>query len=256
MEPSSRSRPTVVLVSAEATLAGIDTIMRRHGARLVRLVALRPNPIPPARWMARVHRAAPPDTIVLTSRAAVSAGLRPWRRAVRHVPPGVEIWAVGPGTADAIRKSGFGPVRSPGEARSDALATALRRTPSRKVLYFRSNAAGPALSRGLRRQGHRVTDPIVYRLSEPPRFRASEQTALARADVLVVTSPSGFAVLRRRARPSVYARLAREVPTVVLGARSEGRARAYGFRKLSVAPSTVPQRFTRHLLRQLEHARS
>jgi uroporphyrinogen-III synthase len=245
-----------VLVSAPDTLAAIDAVLRRHGVRLVRLNAVRPVPIPPARWMTRVLRTSPPDTVVVTSQAAVDAGLRPWRRAVRHPLPGTEFWAVGPGTAAAMRKAGFSPVRSPREAHSHALAAALDRARPRKVLYLRSRAAGPEFSRRLRQEGHRVTDPVVYRLVAPARFSGTEQAALARADLLVVTSPSGFAALQRRARRAVFSRLAREVPTVVLGARSARRARALGFRRLAVAPSTVPQRFTRHLLGRLNDARS
>ena len=137
-----------------------------------------------------------------------------------------------------------------------AVARAIGRTPKRRVLYFRSDLAGPGLARRLRSQGHRVVDLVVYRLTSPAPLTSRDRQGLSRVDLLVVTSSSGLSDLRRRLGRSTLSHLAGGTPLVVLGNRSRRVARELGFRRISVAPSTTAQRFTRHLLRELRHARA
>jgi uroporphyrinogen-III synthase len=249
------SRPTVALLSAEGTLPGVDALLRREGVRPLRLVSVVPRPVAPDRWAKRLHRWGTPDTVVVTSRAAVFAGVLPWRRRTGRTTVRPEYWAAGPGTADALRRAGVRPVRRPRGMGATAVAEALRRTSPRSIVYFRSNAAGPGLARTLRSQGHRIADLVVYRLVPPPPLSASARRELATTTVLVATSPSALSALRRRLDAPTFARLRRSTNLVVLGDRSRRAARGHGFRHVSVAPSTTPQRFTRHLLRELRDAR-
>ena len=252
---ASRASPTVVLLSSADTLAGIDPRLRRAGVRLVRLTAVEARPVEPARWLGRLARGPPPDTVVVTSRNAVRAGVVPWRRAGSGAPASVEFWAVGPGTASALHAAGIRRVHRPRVAGALAVARAIGRTPRRRVVYFRSDIAGPTLARELRQRGHRVVDVVVYRSVRPHRWSARARRALESADVLVATSPSSLTFLRALGR-AAFARLASATPLVVLGDRSRRSARRHGFRHISVAPSTTAQRFTRHLLRELRNARS
>ena len=252
---ASSASPTVVLVSSAGTLAGIDPLLRRAGIRLVRLTAVEARPVEPDRWLGRLARGPPPDTVVVTSRNAVRAGVVPWRRAGSRAPRPAEFWAVGPGTASALRAAGIRRVHRPRAVGAMAVARAVGRTPRRRVVYFRSDIAGLALARELRERGHRVVDLVVYRSVRPHRLSARARRALESADVLVATSPSSITFLRGLGR-AAYARLAHATPLVVLGDRSRWSARRDGFRHISVAPSTTAQRFTRHLLRELRNART
>jgi uroporphyrinogen-III synthase len=253
---TSRPAPTVVIVSAPGTLEGVDPLLRRAGVRPVRLVSALPRAVDPADWLGELVRAPMPDTVVVSSRAAVEAGLGPWRRAQGPFGASLEFWAVGPGTARALRRAGVRRVRRPRTVSARGLASSLRRRRPRRVVYFRSDAAGSQLARTLRGQGHRVLDLVVYRLEPPRRLTARARRDLSRADLLVVTSPSGLSALRGRLDRSTFSHLARKVPLVVLGERSRRAARGHGFRRSSVAPSTTAQRFTRHLLRELRNARA
>jgi len=156
----------------------------------------------------------------------------------------------------ALRRIGIRRVRRPRTVGSSAVVASLRRTPVRTVVYFRSDVAGPGLARDLRRQGHRVVDLVVYRLVSPPGLLAGARRALSRADLLVVTSPSGFSSLRKRLGSAAFSRLAESTPLVVLGERSRRAALEHGFRRASVAPSLTAQRFTRYLLGELRNART
>jgi uroporphyrinogen-III synthase len=253
---TSRSPPTVVVLSAPGALEGIDPLLRRAGARLVRFTSLEPRPVDPAVWLERLRRLPKPDTVVVTSRTAVGAGVRPWRRASGPFPASLEFWAVGPGTAQALRQTGIRRVHRPLTVGAMAVAKAFGRRPPRRVVYLRSDLAGPRLARALRGQGHRVVDLVVYRLEAPPPLTARARHQLFMADLLVATSPSGLSYLRRRLDRVAFSRLARTTPLVVLGERSRRAARGHGFRRTSVAPSTTAQRFTLHLLRELRNART
>lgn len=255
--PSSRARrPTVAIVSARGTLTGIDAPLRRAGLRVVRLRSVEPRPVSPKRWLGRALQTTHPDTVVITSRAAVAAGLEPWRRAVPTLASTVEYWAAGPGTAHALRSAGVGHIRRPRGIGSDAVVSALGAVPRRTVVYFRSDRAGPELARRLRRRGHRVVDRVVYRLGSVRPWTTAEKAGLLRATLVVVTSPSGIQELQRQLDGGDLHRLTRQARLTVLGPRSRQTAIGLGFRHVSVAPSTTGQRFTQHLLQELRHATS
>jgi len=252
--PASRP-PSVVLYSAPGTLAGVDSPLRRAGVRLVRLVAVVFRPVPPRLWLARLERIHQPCTVLVTSRTGVEAGVRPWARARGRTLPPLEGWAVGPGTAEALRRAGVRRVHRARSTGATGLAEALGRSTPRTVVHFRSDLAGPALARFLRGRGHRVVEVVVYRTEAVRRLTDRARRALVLADLLVVTSPSALSSLRRRLGARGFARISRATRLVVLGERSRKAAAALGFRRVSVAPSTTAQRFTRHLLRELRDAR-
>jgi uroporphyrinogen-III synthase len=251
-----RPPPTVVLLSAPGTLDAIDPRLRRAGVRLVRLSSLVTRPIAGSRWLSRVTGIARPDTVVVTSRAAVEAGVVPWRRAIGSVPRYVEFWAAGPGTAQTLRRAGVRKVHRPPAVGGQAVARSLGRRPRRTIVYFRSNLAGTGLARALRDQGHRVADVVVYRVETPSRMSGAARRLLASADLVIATSPSALSSLRRRWGSRSFSRFARTARLVVLGERSRRAARGHGFRHTSVAPSPTAQRFTGHLLRELRDART
>jgi len=251
---TSHRPPTIVLWSTPGTLEGIDAPLRRAGVRLVRLTSSTPQPVDPTLWLERLAHVPKPDTVVVTSRAAVGAGVRPWRRAGGPFPASLEFWAVGPGSEKELRRAGVRRVHRPRAIGSAAVAESLVRSPPRSVVYFRSDLAGSGLARSLRSQGHRVTDLVVYRTDAAPRLTARAGHELAGAKLLVVTSPSGLSDLRRRLDRPTFTRVSRTTRLVVLGERSCRAARGHGFRLTSVAPSTTAQRFTRHLLRELRDA--
>lgn len=250
-----RSRPTVVLLAASDTLEGLDVACARVGIRLLRVVSLQPRPVPRGRWLNGLRDQPPPDLVVVTSRAAVALGVLPWLRANRPASSPIVYWAAGPTTARALSAARAVPVRRPLTLGAEGIARALARLRPRRILYLRSDRAGPALARRLRRSGHRVVDRVVYRVVPRGRVSSREARAVRDADALVASSPSALAVL---STPTVARRFGKReraaARLVVLGARTRATARARGFSNVSIAPSPNPERFTRFLLRELEHA--
>ena len=254
--PSHRPRtPTVALLSAPGTLPRVDAAMERAGVRLVRIRSVEPKSVAPSAWLRRVSRRPLPDTVIVTSRWAVRAGLRPWVAAEGPLPRGTEVWAVGPATAHALRQAGVSRVRTPRTIGSDAIAREMASGPKRRIVYLRSNLAGGTLVRALRAHGHRVTDAVVYNVEMPPPLTTRERAVVRSADVVLVTSPSGLADLAYRLGRSEFARFARTTRLLVLGERSGRAARARHIAHVSVVPSAVTQPFTRRLLREVRDAR-
>ncbi len=246
--------PTVVLAAAPGSLDGVDECLRKRRVRVLRIATVSVRPVPATKWLTAALERASPDTVVVTSRAGVEAGVRPWLRAIPGRTRRPEFWGVGPRTARALRDAGVRRVRTPGKVGAAAVVRSLGRRPPRVILHLRSDRAGPGLARSLRRQGHRVLDRVVYRLGAPPRLPVGVRRRLAAAHLLVVTSPSGLVSLRRLLGHAALARIARDVRLVVLGERSRFAARRLGFRAVSIAPASTAQRFTGRLLRELRHA--
>jgi uroporphyrinogen-III synthase len=247
--------PTVVLLSTPGALERVDAALERAGVRLVRVRSVEPRAEDPLTWIRRILTRTRPDTVVVTSRWAVRAGVRPWMKIDGPFPEAVEFWAVGPATAAALRQAGVTHIHTPDTIGSEGIAAALAKGPKRRVVYLRSNLAGAKLVRTLRGQGHRVSDVVVYTVEMPPPLTPAERTQILDADVLVVTSPSGLADLSYRIGRSAFARLAKDARLVVLGERSRHAAVVRHFAHISVAPSAGTQPFTRHLLREVRHAR-
>lgn len=253
---SERRRPTVVLVASRTSVPGFEAALRANRVRPIRLAVIEPRPVAPSRWLPKLRAGPAPDTVIVTGRPAVAAAVRPWRRAVGASAAKAEYWAVGPGTASELHREGVRRVRRADEVGADALVAALDRAPPRTVVYFRSDRAGPQLGRRLRQRRHRVADPVVYRVVRSAAMSARRRADLARADVVVITSPSAVQELERRLDRTAFKRFARETRVVVLGRRSLQAVRAAGVRTASVAPSTSAQRLTRHLLGEIRRARA
>jgi uroporphyrinogen-III synthase len=198
-----------------------------------------------------LDRAGAVDTLLITSPATarlfladpvVDSGLR---------SAGVEVRAVGPATAEALRRIGWRPSWVGRLGGGEAMVRALAEGRRRRILYPRSSRAGPALSRRLRADGHTVVDPVVYRLRATPVVARAEETALLRADRVLVSSPSALAALRRGLPPRTFDALRRRPGLLVLGSRSGRAARGHGFRQVRTAPTVAGQGFTDFLLREL-----
>ena len=252
----SRSAPEIVLLSSAGTLAGIDPLLRKAGVRFARIVAVVPQALEPRRWLQHLSASRPPDTVIVTSQTAVESGVRPWLRTLKGRVGAIEFWAAGPGTAKALRSSGARQVKRAPMLGAGGIQATLRRRAPRTILYFRSDRAGSHLARRLRSFGHTVFDVVVYRLATTPVLRTRARHNLLDAHVLVATSPSVLSALRHGIDRRSFLKLVRHTRLVVLGERSQRAARGHGFRRVTVAPSTTAQRFTRYLLRELRDASS
>lgn len=247
--------PRILLAASDRALSDVEAALGRT-VELRRWVTVRWRPVPARRLRRRLAGVRAVDGVILTSPAVVESFLVPvlpdvwpyeWRR--------LRYWASGPATARALRRRG-GPRATIGSPEgAEGIARALARVPPLRLLYPRSDRAGPALARRLRRAGHRVIEVIAYR--HEPVGRASDRARrwAERADLIVVTSPSAWDGLCRALGPSGIRTLRRSARFVALGSTTARRLRADGLRRLAVAPGSSAQRFTPFLLGRLAHVR-
>ncbi len=245
--------PVVALLASADAFRGLDSRLRAAGIRVVRLNVLRVAPRPPARWQPGMPAPARIDTLIVTARPAVTQAAVLWSRASVGRPASVECWASGPGTAAGLRARGVRPVRRGAEVGGESIVRGLGPRP-RRIVYLRSNLAGPGLARLLRARGHSVTERVVYTVQVDPRPVRAHRRILLRAGLVIAASPSALAALQRGLTPTQLALARRQLRTVVLGARTAKAARSAGLRRVRVAPSVAPQRFARFLVQELRHA--
>src|SRR5579875_2216561 len=249
-------RPRILLAASDHALADLESALR-GSADIRRWITVRWRPVPARQLRRRLAPLRPVDGVILTSPAAVESFIAP---VLPHLWPSewprLRYWAAGPATAEALRRRG-GPRATLGAPEgAEGIVRALARSPPLRLLYPRSDRAGPALARRLRRYGHRVIEVIAYR--HCPVGRASDRNRrwAERADLVVVTSPSAWEGLGRALGASGIEALRRSARWVTLGATTARRLRAEGLRSRSFPPGSPAQRFTPFLLGSLDHVGS
>ena len=116
------------------------------------------------------------DWLVLTS--ANGARALTARLGDRRLPTGVRVAAVGPATADALRRGGVAVDHVPDAYLTVAIAEGLGAIDGRRVVLARADAATPDLREALLARGARVEEVVAYRTLEGP---ATSRDALSAA---------------------------------------------------------------------------
>jgi len=109
---------------------------------------------------------------------------------------GIKIAAIGPKTADAIRKNGVKPDLVPEEYRAEAVVEAFRKhgVNGLKILLPRAAEAREVLPQELEKMGATVEVVDAYRTVKPEGSRAEIRAMLEKGDIHVVTFTSSSTV--------------------------------------------------------------
>ena len=221
----------VVVCRAQGDAGPLADALREQGAEPV-LVPLLVRAAPAdggAALRAAVARLDRYAWVAVTSAAGAAALLA----ALPHGRPvGVRLAAVGPATADALRRAGVEPDLVPATATAVDLATAFPPAPAAgdrgaaaRVLAPLAELAGDDLVAGLEAKGWKVDRVDAYRLADLPPLGAGESLpeGLEGADAVAFTSPSTVDRFCDRFGPAL-------VPPVVacIGPRSAARAHERG----------------------------
>jgi uroporphyrinogen III methyltransferase/synthase len=166
---------------------------------------------------------------------AVFARLDQLGRDVRALPP--RIAAVGPGTAEALRRRGVRPDLLPDTADAPALAAALIAAGGGSALLPQADEARPELADGLRAAGWRVSAVVAYRTE----VRAIDPAHLGRLDAITVAS----AATGRRLRDALGLTALRASRIVAIGPRTAEACAALGFPAAAVADTPSPEAVAR-----------
>ncbi len=247
-------RPTIVLLGSAETLAGLDGLLRRANVALRRVPVLEFHDAVPRRRPPWSVRPAGFDILLVGSLRAVERFVR------TSLDPaaarGASVWAVGTVTARAMRRLGWRHVRAAPTAGVDALLASLGPGRGRRLIYPRSDRAGPTAGDRLRARGWRVWDPVVYRTTARSALRPSERRVVEGARAWIATSPSSLSALRRLLGPARFGRGRRTVPLIALGDRTLRAARGHGFRHAESAGAATVQALTYYVVRRFSDGTS
>jgi uroporphyrinogen-III synthase len=235
-EPLRNLRVLVTRPPGQA--AALCRLIESAGARAFAVPTVE---IEPREGDAAMLRDAPQyDAIVFTSPNAVE-------HAGRQVPEifarldGCNVFAVGPGTRDALGAQGVVAAAPPAE---DASSEGLLRLPAfvpfagkgKRVLIVRGEGGREFFGETLRRQGAAVTFAEVYRrvLPKDGAARLDDIWKAGGPDIMVVTSRQGLDHLVAMTPKGRHEALFR-APLVAISGRVGDHARARGFSRVTVA---------------------
>lgn len=226
----TKGRP-VLLVAGPESLPGAETAIRALNRPCTRVTPFAFEPVPVGKLRRCLEGCAlPPTTVVVTSPEAARTFLEPLATDLRDC----EIIVAGPSTREHVHALGFSRVTEGRPMGERGVVGALDRQRARRVVYPRSDRAGPRLSQQLRSQGHTVLDLVAYRIVP----RAVPRRALARLSTpftLVVSSPSALSELRRRMGVRQFARFRRMARPLVFGPKTARALRGHGLRDVRIA---------------------
>ncbi|HKS59156.1 MAG TPA: uroporphyrinogen-III synthase, partial [Thermoplasmata archaeon] len=126
-----------------------------------------------------------------------------------------------------------------------------RRIVGSRIVYARSDRAGPKLAQALRRHGKSVLDLPVYRVVQRPSrvLRLPVHPA-----AVVVLSPSAWSSLSPVTRAWARSLSRFPVPFMTLGPKTADFLRRQGIGPVSHPPRPSAQSFTTHLLQRVRLA--
>ena len=168
--------------------------------------------------------------LVLTSANGADAVAEHLRTTDRRIPPGTRVAAVGPATAEALRRATIAVDHIPADYLTVAIADGLGDVRGRRVVLARADAATPDLRDVLRARGAEVEEVIAYRTVEGPSDSRDPLRAALHAELDGVTFTSSSTVRGLMRLASVLDRgRARAVPAFCIGPVTADTARNAGF---------------------------
>jgi uroporphyrinogen-III synthase len=225
------SRPRVLVVRS-----GANPFVSLDGSAAVEVVERVSHSIEPVE-PPEEEFVAPADLAIFTSQVAVErvTGDPRLLSQFSQATSGARLAAVGPVTAEALRRHGIEPALVAAGSGEALLELLPERLEGCRVLFPCGEDAAPELPDGLRRRGASVRRAVVYRKVPRHRDAALEREILERPfAAFCATSPSAAQWLFEGLGESAADRL-RATPAVVLGRFTRRFLEARGVGRISVA---------------------
>jgi uroporphyrinogen III methyltransferase/synthase len=248
---------TIAVTRSRAQAAAFARHLRAKGARVVLAPAIAFAPPRSRRPLDRALRALPGyDLVLFTSSNGVAFFLDRLekRSAAARALAGSRVVAIGPATAEALRRRGVRVDATPREFRAEGLVRLLGRVRVRgaRVLLPRAAEGREVLTRALRKRGARLDVVPVYRTVPDRRGLRALRRALRSGRLDCVTFASGATVDHViGGLGAADRRLLRRVPAAVIGPITAQAARRRGFRVLVAPHRTTVADWARAIARSL-----
>ncbi len=238
---------TVVVTRAAGRTDDLAERLAERGAHVIcaPAIEIRP-PADTSALDAAVRRAGDFDWLLVTSPSGVEAffaRLAAHRLDARALA-GVKVAAVGPATADALRRRGISPDLVPHEYTTQALGAALSALASaqrRRILLARADIAPPALAEALRSAGSDVLEVAAYETRCPAALPEEAADALRAGTVDWITFTSSSTVVNFLALTATLDVDPSPVKRAALGPATAETLAAHGLPATVTAdPHTIP----------------
>ena len=179
----------IVVTRPAAQAASLCAALRARGAEPMRCPTIRLAPAAhPGRLRTEARRVEEYDWVVFTSANGVAYTLE--ARGDRAWPHGVNVAAIGPVTAEALRLRGVVPALVPQDYVAESLAAELGALHGKGVLLPRAARARPVLAELLRAQGARVSAVDAYETFTEPLSHNARTAVQSGVDAITFTSSS------------------------------------------------------------------
>jgi uroporphyrinogen-III synthase len=247
IEPGSR----VAIIGRAGSLDSLADRLETRSWDVVRVESIETEPVLVERSPAWLRRRPVADAWIVTSRAVVDTFLRlheEWLPSLRTIPA---VWAVGPDTERQLREVGFEELRVAPRGGARDLLASLGAVRGQRVLYLRSDRAGPEVALALRRRGALVIDRVVYRVRPAGPITSRRREEIADCGIWVVTSPTALAGFRRAIGAARFDAWIPQVRAYALGERTARACRAAGGRRVSVPVESSESSLTRLVVEEL-----
>jgi len=172
------------------------------------------------------------DWILFTSKNAVKYFIRLLRDEKTRIPKHVQIAAVGPVTAAALRKHKIRVAKMSTKTTSENLVRELHYLHGKRVLFPRSDIAPRGLIDSMRKHGAKVTVIPLYTTVPIPLTNAQKAGLLAGTyDTISFKSPSGIRGLLAQFTATEKRKIL-AIPAEAIGPTTSRSAREAGFRRV------------------------
>ncbi|OGR82903.1 MAG: hypothetical protein A3J74_04810 [Elusimicrobia bacterium RIFCSPHIGHO2_02_FULL_57_9] len=192
------------------------------------------------------------DCVMFTSQNAVDHFFKRWRRLRRPQKP-PKLFAVGPQTAESLRRHGWRAARFPEVYRGEALAKAVGDVRGRRILLPRAKKGREILPRLLRNAGAKVAVVEAYR-NLPDARGARRVRLLSRSrkiDAVTFTSPSTVEQFAAQIGRTACRRIFRKAMAASIGPVTSKALRSYGIKPIIQAEEATIKSLLKALARAL-----
>ena len=241
---------TIVVTRPRDQARSFSALLEESGARVIESPAIEIRP--PRSWKAADRAIDTLSSYGLLIFTSVNGADRFFERLtyrgvdIRDLK-GIDVYAIGPATADAVRTRGVLVAAVPEDHRAEGVAAILARRPlvGERILIPRAEIARDMLPREIKRRGAYVDVVSVYRAIPSRRGLPEVRTALREGgiDMLTFTSSSTVTRFSEGFRTAEARRRLRAVPVAAIGPITAATARRCGYRV-----AVMPRRYTTEAL--------
>ncbi len=189
----------ILITRAREQSGDFSTQLKKLGAEVIEFPTI--EIVPPTRWKEldqAIDRLESYDWIIFTSANGVNFF---WKRLKErgkspHLPPSLNVCAIGPATADQLKRQGVSVQYVPKEFIAESILEGFKNVPmeGKRILLARAKKARDILPKGLRKMGAEIDVVEVYRTTRPKGGSKKMKKLLTEEKIDVITFTSSSTV--------------------------------------------------------------